>query len=225
MMERLIARMLAPLERALANMVLRGMVSGVDDSGKVQTLQISGRSGSAKSFIEHMQAYGLSVHPKRGAEHVSLFFAGDTSHGVTLVVADRRYRLQGLAEGEVALHDDQGQKVHITRSGIVIDGGGKPINIQNTPHVTATTDKFTISGDLEVGGKADVTGNIATLANVTAVGNVTATGNVAAANVAAVSSVTAMGGALSMDDIKSKYNSHTHADPQGGSVGTPSVLL
>lgn len=193
MSERLIARMLAPLERALANMVIRGMVSGVDDSAQVQTLQISGRSASSKAFIEHMQAYGLSVHPKRGAEHVSLFMQGSTSHGVTIMVADRRYRLKGLAEGEVALYDDQGQKVHLTRTGIVIDGAGKDITIQNTPHVTMTTDKLTVAGDLEV------------------VGNITAFSTSATP--------------ISMSAMKTTYNGHTHTDPQGGSVGTPSATM
>ena len=36
-------------------------------------------------------------------------------------VEDRRYRLRGLAGGEVAIYDDQGQKVHIKRNGIVAE--------------------------------------------------------------------------------------------------------
>lgn len=216
MNERLFARMLAPLERALANMVMRGMVSGVNDSGKVQTLQVGGLDGSKKDFIEHVEHYGLSVHPKRGAEHVSLFLQGSASHGVTLVVADRRYRQKGMEEGEVALHDDQGQKVYLTRNGIVIDGGGKEINITNTPHVIADTPKFTFAHDVEILGKLDVTQNITGLANVTglalfSIGNITA--------------FSASATPISMSAMKTTYNGHTHTDPQGGSVGTPSATM
>ncbi|MFV2291099.1 baseplate assembly protein, partial [Escherichia coli] len=59
--------------------------------------------------------------------------AGDRSHGVVVVVADRRYRLKGLRRGEVALYDDQGQSVVLTRSGLVVNGGGTPIIFQNAP--------------------------------------------------------------------------------------------
>lgn len=48
-----------------------------------------------------------------------------------MVVADRRFRLKGLARGEVALYDDQGQSVILTRAGIVINGGGKPVIFTN----------------------------------------------------------------------------------------------
>lgn len=216
MSERLFARMLAPLERALANMVIRGMVSGVDDSAQVQTLQISRRAASGKAFIEHMQGYGVSVHPKRGAEHVSLFLAGNTSHGVSLVVADRRYRLRGMAEGEVALHDDQGQKVYLTRNGIVIDGAGKNINITNTPHVIADTLKFTFTADVEIQGKLDVTGAI------TGQSSITGLALLSQGNVTAFSS---SGAAFSMSQMKTTYNGHTHPDPNIGNTGTPSALM
>jgi len=49
------------------------------------------------------------------------------------VVSDRRYRLTGLAEGEVALYDDLGHKVHLAREGIVIDGGGHNVSVINAP--------------------------------------------------------------------------------------------
>lgn len=62
-----------------------------------------------------------------------LFPGGDRSHGMAVIVADRRYRLKGLARGEVAIYDDQGQSVTLTRGGIVVDGGGKPIVFKNAP--------------------------------------------------------------------------------------------
>ena len=50
-----------------------------------------------------------------------------------LVVADRRYRLKGLKSGEVAIYDDEAKSVTLTRTGIVVDGGGKLITLRNAP--------------------------------------------------------------------------------------------
>ncbi len=66
----------------------------------------------------------------------TFFIDGDRSHGIVLVAADRRYRMTGFEEGEIAIHDDQGQSVHLTREGIVVKGGGLPIKITDTPTVT-----------------------------------------------------------------------------------------
>lgn len=108
------------LFRRIGNMISRGVVGVVDSARKMQTLQLRLLAGERKDGVEHFEPYGFTSSPKPGAEHVTVFLDGDRSHGITIVVADRRYRLQGLEAGEVALHDDQGQKVHLTRNGIEI---------------------------------------------------------------------------------------------------------
>jgi phage gp45-like len=86
-----------------------------------------------KENVEHLEPYGFTSAAQDGAEAVMLFPGGDRSHGVAVVVADRRYRLKGLVRGEVAIYDDQGQSVTLTRAGIVVNGGGKPIIFTNAP--------------------------------------------------------------------------------------------
>lgn len=120
-----LTRMMAPLARRIGNMLARGSVSSVNGARKMRTLQIRLMAGEIKDNIEHFEPYGFTSEPLAGAEHLSAFFDGDRSHGVTLVVADRRYRLTGLESGEVAIFDDQGQKVHLTRDGIVIQTAKK----------------------------------------------------------------------------------------------------
>lgn len=156
MSERMLARMLAPLARALGNMLARGTVVLAKSTTKMQTLQVKLLSGEVKDGIEHFEAYGLTARPKAGAEHITLFLGGDRSHGVTIMVADRRHRPTGLAEGEVVLHDDLGHRMHLTRTGIVIDGGGHDITIQNAPNVN-------VGGDIHATG--DVTANGISLKN------------------------------------------------------------
>lgn len=120
-MQRIIGRALAPLKRAIGNMAARGVVILANSASKMQTLQLQLLHDELKQNIEHFEPYGFTSNPKAGAEAVTLFFSGDRSHGVAIVVADRRYRLNILAPGEVALHDDQGQKVHLMRTKTLIE--------------------------------------------------------------------------------------------------------
>ena len=79
---------------------------------------------------------GLAVKLKeRGAEAIAAAVGGARGHLLALVVGDRRYRLKNLKEGEVALYDDLGHKVYLTRQGIVIDGAGQDITYVNVPTV------------------------------------------------------------------------------------------
>lgn len=116
---------------SVKNLISRCTVALVNAAGKLQALQIRMLAGEVKDGVEHLEPYGYTSHPLRGAEGVVVCPGGDRSHGVVIVVADRRYRLQGLKPGEVALHDDQGQCVHLTRAGIVVEGAGKPITFTN----------------------------------------------------------------------------------------------
>ncbi len=118
---------------SVKNLISRCTVALVNAKGKLQALQIRMLAGEVKDGVEHLEPYGFTSHPHDGAEGVVVFPGGDRSHGVVIVVADRRYRLQGMKAGEVAVHDDQGQCVHLTREGIVVKGAGKPITITDAP--------------------------------------------------------------------------------------------
>lgn len=185
-MQRLIARSLAPLQRAVGNMVARGVVVLANSASKMQTLQIRLLHDELKQDVEHFEPYGFTSKPKNGAEAVTLFLSGDRSHGVAIVVADRRYRLLNLIDGEMAIHDDLGQKVHLTRAGIVINGATLPITITNAPKVRMEIPLLEVTGEIK--DKCDTTGK-------------------------------------TMSSMRTTYNGHTHSDPQGGSVSTPSVTM
>ncbi len=129
-------KLIAPFARRLGNMLARGSVTAVNGASKLRTLQIRMMAGETKDNVEHFEPYGFTSEVKGGSEPIAAFFDGDRSHGVVLVVADRRYRLTGMQSGEVALYDDQGQKVYLTRNGVVIDGANKPLVIQNVPTAT-----------------------------------------------------------------------------------------
>lgn len=118
---------------SLLNVISRCTVALANSVSKMQALQVRMLAGEVKDSVEHLEPYGYTSHPHAGAEGVAVFPGGDRSHGVVIVVADRRYRMQGLKPGEVALHDDLGQCVHLTREGIVIKGAGLPVVITDLP--------------------------------------------------------------------------------------------
>jgi phage baseplate assembly protein V len=145
----------------LRNMICRGIVKLVDDGTTLQTLQLSLLAGELRDGIERFQDYGLTSHPFNDAEAVVLFPGGDRSHGLCIKVDDRRYRLTALAQGEVALYDDQGQTVHIRRDGIYV------ISAQQ---LVVDTPQALFTGDVGIDGQLYVAGDIDSDADVIASG-------------------------------------------------------
>lgn len=136
MNERAFQKMASPIARRLQNMLARGVVAASNAAAKMQALQVKLLAGETADALEHFEPYGFTSRPLPGAEVAALFVDGDRSHGLVLVAADRRYRMTGFAEGELAIHDDQGQSVHLTRAGIVVKGAGLPMVFEDTPQMT-----------------------------------------------------------------------------------------
>lgn len=103
------------LKSAIRNLLSRGVIRLVNSAAKCQLVQIEMLGGELKDDVEHLEPYGYTSCPHDGAEHVAVFPDGDKSHGVVLVVADRRYRLKGLEKGEVALYTDEGDRIVLRR--------------------------------------------------------------------------------------------------------------
>ncbi|HEY3983437.1 MAG TPA: phage baseplate assembly protein V [Cedecea sp.] len=119
--------------KALANLFARAVLTSLDSERKCQAAGLKLIGGDVKENVEYLEPYGFTSSAQDGAEAAVLFPGGDRSHGVVISVSDRRYRLKGLKCGEVAIYDDQGQSVILTRDGIVVNGAGKPIVFKNAP--------------------------------------------------------------------------------------------
>lgn len=129
-----------------------------DGAKKMRAVQVRLLADEIRDDLEHVEPYGFSSEPHPEAEAFTLFFDGDRSHGIVFTIADRRYRLKPLKTGEVAIFDDLGQKVHLTREGLEVYTPG---------WLHATVDKdaeITVGGNVteSVGGdvSATVTGNV-----------------------------------------------------------------
>ena len=158
----------------IRNLLARAVIKLINPNTKNQTMQAGLLAGEIKGDMEHIEPYGFTSHPHPGAEGVASFFGGDRSHGVLVVVGDKRYRLQGLVEGEVALYDDLGQCVVLRRDKIEIVakkdligtvGGNFSLTVTGQSTLKSNGIKFDsptveITGDLKIGGSGTASGDM-----------------------------------------------------------------
>jgi phage baseplate assembly protein V len=100
-------------------MVKRAVVEIVNDSSKLQTVQVTLLADEADDAVEHFQPYGLSARPPAGSEAIVLAVGGNTDHPVAVVVSDRRSRFKVGANGETAIYTDKGNRVHAKEDGSI----------------------------------------------------------------------------------------------------------
>lgn len=134
------------LARRIRLIASRAVLRLVDDAGGLQSVQITLLADETRDGVERFQDYGFTSIPHPGAEGVAIALGGSRDHLVAIAIDDRRYRLRALAAGEVALYDDLGHQVHLTRDGIVIHGGGHAVTITGAP-------KLRVEGSIEATGE------------------------------------------------------------------------
>ena len=99
-------------------LVMRGRVQIVDDAGAAQLVQVKIQTGWVQDKVPRLAEYGLHSNPPAGPTQCCSFWAA-TRRRVVIATGHQQYRLH-LLPGEVALADDQGQVVKLSRSGIEI---------------------------------------------------------------------------------------------------------
>lgn len=102
-------------------MIVRGVVTKTNAGTAMQGVWTDGRAGEGTDAIEHFEPYGFTSRPLAGAEPIILEIGGSPDHHVAICVADRRYRLTGLAGGGVAMYDNGGHIVKLTSAGITLE--------------------------------------------------------------------------------------------------------
>jgi phage baseplate assembly protein V len=181
--------MLDSIDRMWRRLVLalgRGIITLIDDTGATQTLQVQLSAAEVRDNTPRLAEYGFQSSPPPGADAALLFLGGERTAGVVIATGHRTYRLTGLAEGEVAISDDKGQKVYLSAAGIRINGGGLPVQLTNTPSVLLDAPNVHMTGALQVDGA------------------ITSSTSVTAPQVFDQS------GAKSMAGMRAAYNAHHH---------------
>lgn len=186
--------------------VARAVVSLVDDNKKMQALQLQLLTREIRENVERFQNYGFTAKPHPGAEGVVVFVGGNRDHGLCIVVDDRRYRLKGLEDGEVAIYTDEGDKIHLKRNR-VIEVTTETFRVNAGTKFEINTPLFEVNAEDE----AKITAPLFTVdaAESNFSGNVSAEGNVSDAN-------------GSMQEMRTTYNGHTN--PSNGSSPPPQQM-
>jgi phage baseplate assembly protein V len=153
-------RLISPLKRAIINMMVKGVVTMVDDAGDLQRVQARLLGGTPHDGIEHYQPYGLAYCPKPGALGLFLALGGNRSHTVAAVVADPRYRPKDLESGEVALYTDEGDTIFFRRGRIIEITAGAKVKVA-APEIEAIADtKAKVQApDIDLIGAVNITGS------------------------------------------------------------------
>lgn len=149
-------QLMGPIENRVRLMFGRGVVRRIDDARQAQELQLELLSDEGQDAVERLQNYGFTSHPHPDAEALIACVGGLRSHAVAIVVEDRRYRVRGLQQGEVALFDDLGNVIKLGREAIEIVAASKvtvtaPDGVEITADVTITG-TVTVSEDVVASG-------------------------------------------------------------------------
>lgn len=176
----------------------RAVLTAIDSTTPIQLVQADGLAGEQLQDNELVQHYGFTSVPLAGAQMIVLPIGGKTAHGIIIATEHIASRLKALKNGEVAIYDDLGQSVYLTREGIVINGAGLPVTVMNTPSVTLDTPTTHMTGNLVVDGDISNQGNISTEGNVTVTQSITAQGDIKDQ------------GGKSMAGMRIAYNAHKH---------------
>lgn len=183
-------RLLAPLWRRLRLLISRAVVTGSNAGKGLQRLQLTLLRGETRE-VEHLEPYGYTARPLKGAEAIAAAVGGARGHLVGLLVADRRHRPRNLAPGEVCLYTDEGDQLVFKRGRIVRVTAGSAVQV--TAPVVTVIASTSITLDTP---------------------DVFATGNIAAQG--QVSDATG-----SMQQMRDTYNGHDHAENDNGGPTEP----
>lgn len=153
---RVIDRALQPVQRKLRMMVTRGVVKLVDASTLLQELQVAAVGEELLDNIEHWEPYGYTSRPQPGAEALLLSLGGDRGHTVAVSVADRRFRLKGLAAGEVALFTDEGDVIHFKRGNHIYIDAMNQVTVKAGTKVVIDAPLAEFTGDVTIVGEATI---------------------------------------------------------------------
>lgn len=148
--------------RRLLSTFLRGRVNVSDDSGTTQLVQIKINDLETVDSIPRMTEFGFTSHLPQGSDVLVLFVGGDRSNAAALASNHAASRPIGLAEGESAVFNQVGIKIYLSTSGLVIEGAGLPITVNNAPTVTinASTQVQLNTANLLVSGNIVANGDI-----------------------------------------------------------------
>ena len=156
----MIDQVVSRLRRRVDNMIGRAVVSIVKNSTKFQEVQVSLQAAEVRT-TERIEQYGLTSVPLPEAEAVILFPGGNRDHAIAIVVGDRRYRPTTWVEGEVGIHNHEGDYVRLKDGRIVEVVAGTSVDVTAPEVVVHASTKVRLETPLvEMTGNLTVSGQV-----------------------------------------------------------------
>jgi phage gp45-like len=186
--------------------------TAASDGGLIRTIQLTFMTlGNVISSISQMQFYGFASRPHANSDHAVIALGNNPSMSISIASNDQRFQVS-LVEGEVAIHDDLGQIVHLTRSGITVkdqfsntfvtstngivqtDKSGSTMTMaDNTITLAPKNLVVSVTGEVVTSGNAgnggSFVGNLAVTGSIAAPGTITAGGDITAGTVSVLNHV------------------------------------
>lgn len=189
-------------------MVGVGLVTQADDSGEIQSLQITqGAAGSGfmdrvLDKVRHVFSFGFASVPPIGSVVAFLCRGGDRSNAMAFAIHHVASRPRGLQPGDSAMYDVRGVTLKFMADGPVLDCAGLPLIIRNASKLTIDVPEVELTGTLTVQGAF------------TAQADATIEGDLSVAGT--VTGLTG-GHAIELGALRDKYDAHKHS---GVTIGT-----
>lgn len=98
-----------PLQNKVLLLVGRGILLAVNDSTKIQQLQVTLLADEVKDQVESFAHFGFTSNPPDNTEVIMVSVAGSRDHGVVIATENRELRLKGLASGDTAIYNKNGK--------------------------------------------------------------------------------------------------------------------
>lgn len=109
----------AEIPHAYRGMIALAAVRSTNDKGGSQTATVEVHRHVERSDVDVLGIAGVSSRPAPGGEAVVLAVGGDQGHLVALPLQAPGNRMGGLEEGEVAVHNLKGDRLHVKKDGSI----------------------------------------------------------------------------------------------------------
>ncbi len=133
---------------AVTNMIGFGRLGPVDDTGPVQTAQVSLGYMETQDARTVVQQFGLASNPPTGSDLVLIFQGGDRSKGVVIGSNHQATRPTGQVPGETTIFNAFGMSIYVSKNGIAINANGKPLTIQASNCTLDAAGNLTVWGNV-----------------------------------------------------------------------------
>ncbi len=115
--------LIRPLKTRIANSIATAVIENVDDSTKMQVLQLIVLSGETLDDCLRFQEYGFNSVPLTGAEAVVVFPNGDRGNPLVVAVDDRRHRPTDWDPGDAGVYNSSLAQVRLKGADIEVNPG------------------------------------------------------------------------------------------------------